>query len=79
MISFSHPQLEPASDFKIFSFFFALVTVFLMWGLKQNIVSNVTPSSFGVLSNLIDFSLIVTSGCRFASDVAGPCYCCFLR
>ena len=56
MVSFSHPQVEPARALRMLSFFLALLMGFWIWGPKQNMVSKVTPSSLGVLSSLTRFS-----------------------
>ena len=71
IVSLSWPQEEPARDFRMFSFVLALLIVLFRWCENVYMVSNITPSSLGVLSRLTPLFSMLILGCIWASLVSG--------
>ena len=70
-VSLSHPHSVPASAFRMLLRCCTRAAVCRVWGPKQNMVSNVTPRSFGVLLSGSVVLLYSTWGWMLACAVCG--------
>ena len=71
MVSLLQPHVDLARALRMFNFFLASVMVFWICGPKQNMVSKVTPSRFGVSSCLTRCSWMYIAGWTWASAGSG--------